>query len=109
MAQINYITQVQIDFGVLALLPQECARAGMKKPLLVTDVGVRAAGLPCRVTPAVRPSPSRRPDMAATHALPPAPPVQRPRVLLVGAAFAAAAAVALWMAAAGDWATCSAA
>jgi len=45
MAQINYITQVQIDFGVLALLPQECARAGMKKPLLVTDAGVRAAGL----------------------------------------------------------------
>ncbi|MEO5881888.1 MAG: iron-containing alcohol dehydrogenase [Caldimonas sp.] len=45
MAQINYITQVQIDFGVLALLPQECARAGMSKPLLVTDAGVRAAGL----------------------------------------------------------------
>jgi len=45
MAQINYITQVQIDFGVLALLAQECARAGMEKPLLVTDAGVRAAGL----------------------------------------------------------------
>jgi len=45
MAQINYITQVQIDFGVLELLPQECARAGMRKPLLVTDAGVRAAGL----------------------------------------------------------------
>jgi 4-hydroxybutyrate dehydrogenase len=45
MTQINYITQVQIDFGVLALLPQECARAGIRKPLLVTDAGVRAAGL----------------------------------------------------------------
>jgi 4-hydroxybutyrate dehydrogenase len=45
MAQINYITQVQIDFGVLALLPQECARAGIRKPLLVSDAGVRAAGL----------------------------------------------------------------
>jgi len=45
MAQINYITQVQIDFGVLALLPQECERAGIRKPLLVTDAGVRAAGL----------------------------------------------------------------
>ena len=45
MAQINYITQVQIDFGVLALLPQECARAGIRRPLLVTDAGVRAAGL----------------------------------------------------------------
>jgi alcohol dehydrogenase class IV len=45
MAQINYITQVQIDFGVLALLPQECERARIRKPLLVTDAGVRAAGL----------------------------------------------------------------
>ena len=45
MATINYITQVQLDFGVLALLPQECARAGIGKPLLVTDAGVRAAGL----------------------------------------------------------------
>ena len=45
MAQINYITPVPLDFGVLALLPQECARAGIRKPLLVTDAGVRAAGL----------------------------------------------------------------
>ncbi|MGZ5277163.1 MAG: iron-containing alcohol dehydrogenase [Caldimonas sp.] len=45
MAQINYITQVQIDFGVLALLPQECARAGIARPLVVSDAGVRAAGL----------------------------------------------------------------
>lgn len=45
MALINYITQVQIDFGVLALLPQECQRAGIRKPLVVSDAGVRAAGL----------------------------------------------------------------
>ncbi len=45
MALINYITQVQIDFGVLALLAQECARAGIRKPLVVGDAGVRAAGL----------------------------------------------------------------
>ena len=45
MALINYITQVQIDFGVLALLAQECARAGIRKPLVVSDAGVRAAGL----------------------------------------------------------------
>jgi hypothetical protein len=45
MALINYITQVQIDFGALALLPQECARAGIARPLLVSDAGVRAAGL----------------------------------------------------------------
>ena len=45
MALINYITQVQVDYGVLALLPQECARAGIRKPLVVSDAGVRAAGL----------------------------------------------------------------
>lgn len=45
MALIYYITQVQIDFGAIALLPEECAKAGMRKPLIVTDVGVRAAGV----------------------------------------------------------------
>src|SRR5450755_1053470 len=45
MALINYITQVQLDFGVLALLPQELDRAGINKPLVATDAGVRAAGL----------------------------------------------------------------
>jgi alcohol dehydrogenase class IV len=45
MALINYITQVQLDFGALSLLPQELERAGIAKPLVVTDAGVRAAGL----------------------------------------------------------------
>ena len=45
MALINYITQVQLDFGAIALLPQECERAGMRRPLVVTDLGVRAAGV----------------------------------------------------------------
>jgi cytochrome c oxidase subunit III len=35
--------------------------------------------------------------MAATHALPPAPPVQRPRVLVVGSAFASAGAVMVFI------------
>src|SRR5213080_1353971 len=43
MALISYITQVQLDFGALALLPQELERAGIGKPLVVTDAGVRAA------------------------------------------------------------------
>ena len=45
MALIHYITQVQLDFGALALLKQECERHGMTKPMVVTDPGVRAAGL----------------------------------------------------------------
>ncbi len=45
MAFIQYITQIHIDFGVIAQLPAECARTGMHKPLIVTDAGVRAAGV----------------------------------------------------------------
>jgi alcohol dehydrogenase class IV len=45
MALINYLTTVQIDFGALRLLPQECARVGLHRPLLVTDAGVQAAGI----------------------------------------------------------------
>lgn len=45
MAFINYVTQIQIDFGAIALLPQECERIGMRKPMIVSDAGVRAAGI----------------------------------------------------------------
>ena len=45
MALINYITQVQFDFGALALLQQECDRIGIKRPLVVTDLGIRNAGI----------------------------------------------------------------
>jgi 4-hydroxybutyrate dehydrogenase len=45
MALINYITQIQFDFGALALLQQECDRIGIRKPLVVTDMGIRNAGI----------------------------------------------------------------
>jgi 4-hydroxybutyrate dehydrogenase len=45
MAFIQYLTQIHLDFGVLAQLSAECARVGMRKPLIVTDAGVRAAGV----------------------------------------------------------------
>ena len=45
MARIFYITQIEIDFGAVKLLPQECANAGIKRPLVVSDAGVRAAGV----------------------------------------------------------------
>jgi 4-hydroxybutyrate dehydrogenase len=45
MAFIYYVTQIQIDFGAVSLLPQECERSGIRKPLVVTDAGVRAAGV----------------------------------------------------------------
>ncbi len=45
MARILYLTQIDIDPGVVRLLPGECARIGMHRPLVVTDAGVRAAGV----------------------------------------------------------------
>ena len=45
MARILYLTQIDIDFGVIKLLPQEARRVGMDKPLIVSDAGVRAAGV----------------------------------------------------------------
>ena len=45
MAFIYYVTQIQIDFGAVKLLPQECERSGIRKPLVVSDAGVRAAGV----------------------------------------------------------------
>ena len=45
MALIYYITQVQFEFGAVRLLRQECERVGISRPLIVTDAGVKAAGL----------------------------------------------------------------
>ena len=48
MALIQYLTPIHIDFGAAALLPAECVKAGMKAPLVITDAGVRAAGVLAR-------------------------------------------------------------
>ncbi|SLN35437.1 iron-containing alcohol dehydrogenase [Oceanibacterium hippocampi] len=45
MAVISYLTRILFDFGVLAELRTELATLGIRKPLLVTDRGVVAAGL----------------------------------------------------------------
>ena len=45
MAFINYVTQIQFDFGAVQMLRQECERVGISKPLIVTDPGVKAAGI----------------------------------------------------------------
>lgn len=45
MALITYLTQIQFDFGAIRLLPDECRRVGIARPLVVTDAGVRAAGV----------------------------------------------------------------
>jgi alcohol dehydrogenase class IV len=45
MARIFYLMQIELDNGAIACLPKECEPAGMRRPLLVTDPGVRAAGM----------------------------------------------------------------
>jgi hypothetical protein len=45
MARILYLTQIELDHGAVRCLPEECQRVGMKKPLIVSDAGVRAAGV----------------------------------------------------------------
>ncbi len=45
MAFIYYVTQIQFDFGAVKLLRQECMRVGITRPLIVTDAGVKAAGI----------------------------------------------------------------
>lgn len=45
MALIYYVTQIQFDFGAIKLLKQECERVGISRPLVVTDPGVKAAGI----------------------------------------------------------------
>ncbi len=45
MSIINYLTQIHIEFGALEKLAMECERIGIKHPLLVTDQGIRQAGI----------------------------------------------------------------
>jgi 4-hydroxybutyrate dehydrogenase len=45
MATILYLTQIQFEFGAIKLLASECERVGIRRPLVVTDAGVRAAGV----------------------------------------------------------------
>ena len=45
MALITYLTPIQFGFGAIKLLKQECDRVGISRPLIITDAGVKAAGI----------------------------------------------------------------
>ncbi|MGY8903939.1 MAG: iron-containing alcohol dehydrogenase [Burkholderiales bacterium] len=45
MAYIYYLTHIQFEHGAIKLLKQECDRVGISRPLIVTDAGVKAAGI----------------------------------------------------------------
>lgn len=53
MAYIYYLTHIHLEFGALAKLRAECERVGIRRPLLVTDAGVVAAGIAQQVTDAL--------------------------------------------------------
>lgn len=57
MALIQYLTRIQFDFGALRLLADEMSMLGLRRPMLITDPGVQAAGLAQRVIDAMRPGP----------------------------------------------------
>ena len=45
MSSFIYLTQIHIEFGALKFLAEECQKHGITKPLIVTDAGIKAAGL----------------------------------------------------------------
>jgi 4-hydroxybutyrate dehydrogenase len=45
MPLIQYLSRIQFEFGAVDLLPDELALLGIERPLLISDPGVRAAGL----------------------------------------------------------------
>jgi 4-hydroxybutyrate dehydrogenase len=53
MARILYLTQIEIDYGAVKLLAAECERSAIRRPLVVTDAGVRAAGVLKQATDAL--------------------------------------------------------
>jgi 4-hydroxybutyrate dehydrogenase len=53
MSRIFHVTQIEIGTGCLITLAGECQRLSFKKPMLVSDAGVRAAGLLSKVEQAL--------------------------------------------------------
>jgi len=54
MALIYYLTHVHLGFGTINELKSECARVGIRRPMIVTDKGVAAVGLAQRAIDATR-------------------------------------------------------
>jgi hypothetical protein len=45
MSTIFYLTQIHIEFGAINKLAAECERIGIHRPLFITDMGIRQAGI----------------------------------------------------------------
>ncbi|KMW57189.1 Alcohol dehydrogenase [Candidatus Rhodobacter oscarellae] len=55
MPLIQYLSRILFDFGALSGLGEEIARLGIRRPLLVTDKGIAAAGILTRALDAAKP------------------------------------------------------
>ncbi len=55
MALIQYLSRVNFDIGAISVLGEEISRLGLKRPLLVTDGGLAAAGILDRALDAAAP------------------------------------------------------
>ncbi len=55
MALIQYLSRVNFDIGAISVLGEEISRLGLKRPLLVTDGGIAAAGILDRALDAAAP------------------------------------------------------
>lgn len=55
MPLIQYLSRIHFDFGAIDLLSQEISRLGIRRPLLITDKGIAAAGLLQRALDAAQP------------------------------------------------------
>ncbi|HLX02459.1 MAG TPA: iron-containing alcohol dehydrogenase [Trinickia sp.] len=54
MSYIYYLTHIHLGYDALGMLDAECARVGIKRPLIVADKGVVAAGLVQRALDALK-------------------------------------------------------
>ncbi len=50
MTTLTYLTTTHFDFGAIQQIPAELANAGITRPFIATDKGVKAAGLVDRIT-----------------------------------------------------------
>ncbi len=55
MATINYLTQIEFEFGAVARAAELAATLGMKRPMLVTDPGLSAGPVMARVREVLQP------------------------------------------------------
>ena len=60
MPVMNFLTTCIFDSGALKQLPNVAKNLGITRPFIVTDPGIKAAGILAKVEDARRPCPARR-------------------------------------------------